>query len=150
MGFNASFDICASGLTAQRLRMDIISQNLANAATTRTADGETYRRRVAVFSEQQDTSFAHYLKRAKTNTLKSAPAGRGVKVSSIATDMSDFKIEYDPDHPDADEEGYVAYPNVDEATELVDLMAATRAYEANVTALNAIKSMGMKAMEIGK
>lgn len=144
MAFLSSLDISGSALTAQRLRMDVISQNIANATTTRTAGGEPYRRRVAVFSERRGAAFSSYFDHAK------ATAGDGVVVSSIATDMSDFKSEYDPDHPDADENGYVQYPNVDEVTELVDMMAATRAYEANVTALNATKSMALKALEIGQ
>jgi flagellar basal-body rod protein FlgC len=78
------------------------------------------------------------------------PVGRGAVVSSIVEDPSDFKLEYDPDNPDADADGYVRYPNVNETTELIDMMAATRAYEANVTALNGMKSMMLKALEIGK
>ncbi len=156
MSFLKALEISASGLTAQRLRMDIISQNIANATTTRTAEGETYRRRVVSMAEQRDTtSFANYLNRARLEDGEgirgiTQTSAAGVRVAGIATDMSDFRYEYDPDHPDADEEGYVAYPNVDEAAELVDMMAASRAYEANVTALNAIKSMAVKALEIGK
>lgn len=145
VAFLNSIDISGSALTAQRLRMDVISQNIANASTTRTATGEPYRRRVAVFAERGGTSFQSYLDGAT-----GASAGGGVVVSAIATDMSDFKSEYDPDHPDADADGYVQYPNVDEVTELVDMMAATRAYEANVTALNATKNMALKALEIGR
>ena len=149
MAFLSSIDISGSALTAQRLRMDVISQNIANAGTTRTANGEPYRRRVAVFAERaDDTSFAAYLNEAKNG--RSASHGRGVVVSSIATDMSDFKTEYDPSHPDADENGYVKYSNVNEVTEMVDMMAATRAYEANITALNATKNMALKALEIGR
>ncbi len=144
MAFLNSIDISGSALTAQRLRMDVISQNIANASTTRTATGEPYRRRVTIFTERSGTDFQSYLNDA-TNA-----AGGGVVVSAIATDMSDFKSEYDPDHPDADADGYVQYPNVDEVTELVDMMAATRAYEANVTALNATKNMALKALEIGR
>lgn len=145
MAFLNSIDISGSALTAQRLRMDVISQNIANAATTRTATGEPYRRRVTVLSDRGGASFQSYLDGATGNT-----AGGGVVVSAIATDMSDFKSEYDPDHPDADADGYVQYPNVDEVTELVDMMAATRAYEANITALNATKNMALKALEIGR
>jgi len=149
MAFLSSLDISGSALTAQRLRMDVISQNVANAATTRTANGEPYRRRVAVFAERKDNlSFADYLNEAKNG--RSASHGRGVVVSSIETDMTDFKMEYDPSHPDADANGYVKYPNVNEVTEMVDMMAATRAYEANITALNATKSMALKALEIGR
>ncbi len=143
MSFLNAFNISGSALTAQRMRMDIISQNLANAATTRTESGEPYRRQVAVLSEKK-AAFSTYLGSAM------AVEGGGVAVSGIATDQSAFTIEYDPDHPDADENGYVSYPNVNETTELIDMMAATRAYEANVTALNSMKSMMLKALEIGK
>jgi flagellar basal-body rod protein FlgC len=143
MSFLNAFNISGSALTAQRMRMDVISQNLANANTTRTESGDPYRRQMAVLSEKK-ASFSSYLSSAMGVT------GGGVVVSSIETDQSDFKIEYDPDNPDADENGYVRYPNVDEVTELVDMMAATRAYEANVTALNSMKGMMLKALEIGK
>lgn len=143
MSFLNAFNISGSALTAQRMRMDVISQNLANANTTRTESGDPYRRQMAVLSEKK-ASFSSYLNSAMGVT------GGGVVVSSIETDQSDFKIEYDPDNPDADENGYVRYPNVDEVTELVDMMAATRAYEANVTALNSMKGMMLKALEIGK
>jgi len=146
MAFLSSLDISGSALTAQRLRMDVISQNIANASTTRTAEGGPYRRRVAVFTENRgNTSFSSYLDQAQ-----SASAGGGVVVSSIATDMSDFRTEYDPTNPDANADGYVLYPNVNETTELVDMMSATRSYEANITALNATKNMALKALEIGR
>lgn len=125
--------------------MDIITQNIANSNTTRTENGEPYRRRVAVLQEKPNSPFSSFLKDAK-----SACKGNGVIVKEIVTDMSDFKYDYDPSHPDADENGYVRYPNVDEAQEMIDMMSATRSYEANVTALNATKSMAMKALEIGK
>jgi flagellar basal-body rod protein FlgC len=143
MSFLNAFNISGSALTAQRMRMDVISQNLANAQTTRTADGSPYRRQVTVITEQKP-SFSSYLDSAMN------PVGRGAVVSSIVEDPSDFKLEYDPDNPDADADGYVRYPNVNETTELIDMMAATRAYEANVTALNGMKSMMLKALEIGK
>ncbi len=150
MAFLSSLDISGSALTAQRLRMDVISQNIANANTTRIENGEPYRRRAVVFSERPgDTGFASFLNRAREGQTQPSP-GRGVVVSSIATDMSDFKTEYDPTHPDADADGYVRYPNVNEVTEMVDMMAATRAYEANITALNATKNMALKALEIGR
>ena len=150
MAFLSSLDISGSALTAQRLRMDVISQNIANATTTKTASGEPYRRRVAVFSERPGaTTFSSFFERAQQDQSNQV-AGRGVVVSSIATDMSDFKTEYDPTHPDADENGYVRYPNVNEVTEMVDMMASTRAYEANITALNATKNMALKALEIGR
>lgn len=143
MSFLNAFNISGSALTAQRMRMDVIAQNLANASTTRTADGGPYRRQVTVLSENK-ASFSSYLNSALGTT------GGGVRVSGIVKDDSDFKLEYDPTNPDADADGYVRYPNVDEVTELIDMMAATRAYEANVTALNSMKSMMLKALEIGK
>ncbi len=145
VSFLKSLDISASALTAQRMRMDIISQNIANANTTRTEAGEPYRRRVAVLAEKRRSLFSTYLQNAGN-----AFTGNGVIVSRIATDMSDFKYDYDPAHPDADENGYVRYPNVDEAQEMIDMICVTRSYEANVTALNATKSMAMKALEIGR
>lgn len=143
MGFMSSMDISASGLTAQRLRMDVISENIANIDTTRTESGEPYRRQTVVLS-QKAGSFATYLSQAQST------AGSGVIVSQITQDTSDFNMEYDPTHPDADADGYVSYPNVDEAQEMIDMMGAVRSYEANVTALNATKTMALKALEIGK
>lgn len=141
MGFLSSMDISASALTAQRLRMDIISENIANATTTRTATGEPYQRKVAVLSEKQSPSFSSYYRQA---------IGGGVNVSEIAIDAAPFKLEYDPTHPDADADGFVRMPNIDEVKEIIDMMSATRSFEANITALNATKSMAMKALEIGR
>ncbi len=140
MAFLKSLDISASALTAQRMRMDVISQNIANATTTRTANGSPYRRRIVVMSEKP-SSF---------ETVFGKTLGGGVKVSSIAEDASDFEYKYDPNHPDANELGYVAMPNVDEVEEIIDMMSASRSFEANVTVLNATKGMAMKALEIGR
>jgi flagellar basal-body rod protein FlgC len=140
MGFLSSLNISASALTAQRMRMDVISENIANADTTRTENGGPYRRRVVELAEQPIT-FSAALKQA---------TGGGVVVSQIVEDQSDFEYEYDPTNPDADANGYVAKPNVDTAEEIIDMMSATRSYEANVTALNATKSIAMKALEIGR
>ena len=142
MGFLSGLDTSASALTAQRLRMDVISQNIANIDTTRTDTGGPYRRKMTVFAEKQGNSFASH--------LGSAMDGRGVYVAAVVDDMSAFKQEYDPTNPDADANGYVLLPNVDETTEMVDMMAATRSYEANVTAFNATKNMVLKALEIGR
>jgi flagellar basal-body rod protein FlgC len=139
MGFLSSIDVSGSALTAQRLRMDVISENIANAETTQTDSGEPYRRKVCVLSESSSFS-----------SILNDTVGSGVKVSSIVEDTSDFELEYDPDSPLADEDGYVKMPNVDEVEEIIDLMEATRSYEANVTALNATKNMAAKALEIGK
>lgn len=144
MGYFRSFDIAASGLTAQRLRMDTISQNIANVNTTRTENGEPYRRRTVIFEEKSPGSpFAEYLDAAN-------PAGKGVRVSRIVEDRTPFKRMYDPGHPDADEDGYVMMPNVDVITEMVNMISATRAYETNVTAINTSKNIAMKALEIGR
>lgn len=155
MPFLDSLNVSASGMTAQRLRMDTITENIANASTTRTAGGEAYRRRVVVMSEKTNTPFSEYLSNAGSTNYSRALAysgnlGRGVKVTDIVEDLSDYRLEYEPAHPDADENGYVKYPNVDEAAEIVDMMAAARAFEANVTAFNATKSMATKAFQIGK
>ncbi|NLV37443.1 MAG: flagellar basal body rod protein FlgC [Clostridiaceae bacterium] len=147
MGYFGALDIGASALTAQRLRMDTISQNIANANTTRTKDGTPYRRRLVVFQERsQGIPFSQYLSASSRERY----IGKGVKVSAIVEDSSPFKRVYDPGHPDADQEGYVEMPNVDTVTEMVNMISATRAYEANVTSINTTKSMAMKALEIGK
>ena len=145
MGFLSSLDISASALTAQRMRMDVISENIANADTTRTENGGPYRRRVVELAEQP-MSFSAALQQATGN----GATGGGVVVSQIVEDQSDFEYEYDPTNPDADANGYVAKPNVDVAEEIIDMMSATRSYEANVTVLNATKSIAMKALEIGR
>lgn len=146
MGFFRSLDISASGLTAQRLRMDVISENLANISTTRTANGGPYRRRYTVFEQAGSPSFSSALQ----NAMDSGYSGAGVRVSAIQEDQSEFKLVYDPTNPDAGADGYVRMPNVNVETELVDMIGANRAYEANVTAMNALKSMAVKALEIGK
>ena len=126
--------ISASGLSAERMRMDITSCNIANVKTTRTEDGGAYKRKVATFEENYDE---------KLGML-------GVKVSSIKDDNSPMNIVYEPTNPDADEKGYVEYPNVDLLVEMTDLISASRAYESNVDSLNAQKNMISKALEIGK
>lgn len=143
--FNA-INVGASGLTAQRLRMDIISQNIANANTTRTADGTPYRRKDVVF-EQRENSFPSILSDMTDN---GGSVGEGVRAAKIVEDNSPFRKVYEPGHPDADKDGYVNMPNVDIITEMVNMISATRSYEANVTAINTSKSMAMKAMDIGK
>lgn len=147
MGFLGALDIGASALTAQRLRMDTISQNIANANTTRTENGTPYRRRLVIFEEKsQGVPFSEYLTASSRERL----VGKGVKVSKIVEDGSPFKKVYDPGNPDADAEGYVEMPNVDIITEMVNMISATRAYEANVTSINISKSMALKALEIGR
>ena len=146
MAMIRALDISASAMNLQRLRMDVISQNIANADTTRTEEGVPYRRRLILVQEQtEQSSFASHMRSAKAQFN-----GRGVKATQIVEDPSDYKLTYDPAHPDADERGYVELPNVDRLREMVDMMSATRSYEANVTAFNASKSMAMKALDIGK
>ena len=137
MGFLRSIDISGSALTAERLRMDVIASNVANAETTRTRQGGPYRRQQVTFTTLAD---------------RSDPVTRvgGVRVSSITESQEPPRIVYDPTHPDADAEGNVAYPNVEMSTEMVDMLAASRAYEANVTVLNAAKMMAQRALTIGR
>jgi len=144
MAFLGSMSISASALTATRLRMDVIAENIANIDTTRTEYGDPYRRKFVVFQERSnDRNFAAFFNRARN-----APGG--VRVLGIGRDQSEFKLDYNPNHPDADENGFVRLPNVEVVQEMTDMMAAVRAYEANVTALNAFKDMAVKALEIGK
>ncbi|MED5016883.1 flagellar basal body rod protein FlgC [Paenibacillus chibensis] len=151
MNLNSSFGISASGLTAQRLRMDVISSNIANAETTRASvvNGQAvpYRRKMVVFSPNE-SNFANMLQ-AQMNGDNASPP-RGVKVTAIQEDSTAFKPVYNPSHPDADSDGYVYMPNVDITKEMVDMISASHSYNANVTALNASKAMIMKALEIGK
>lgn len=147
MGIFTSFNINSSGMTAQRYRMDIISQNLANAQTTRTQDGTPYRRKVVVFEEKNSqTPFSRVLNRATDRY-----SGTGVKVNSVQEDTwTDMIQVYDPSHPDANEDGYVMYPNVSVITEMTNLIDASRAYEANATAFTASKAMAVKGLEMGQ
>lgn len=154
MSFLSTLDIAASGLTAQRERMDIAAQNMANIDTTRTANGEPYRRRLVVF-EEREMNFRTALEREAFKlsgglARNNSQVGGGVRVQEIIEDPSDFIPVYNPSHPDADEDGYVMMPNVDRAEEMVDLMAASRSYDSNITVVNIIKAMAMKAAEITK
>jgi flagellar basal-body rod protein FlgC len=145
MAFLDSLNISGSGLTAQKYRMEIVAQNLANAETTRTAAGGPYRRKLVTLAEIGATeNFASVLRGA------SGGAVGGVKVDQVLDDTDDFKVEYDPSHPDANEEGYVQLPNVDTTEEMVDMMGSSRLYEANITAFNAMKDMAKRALDIGK
>lgn len=147
MSMFKAIDISATGLTAERLRMDIISKNIANANTTRTSSGTPYRRQVPIFREAAShLSFSEQLEVAKGKRQ----GGSGVEVTAIKEDKTPFKKIYEPGHPDADENGYVQMPNVDIVSEMINMISSTRAYEANVTSLNASKSMAMKALEIGR
>ncbi|WP_010301541.1 flagellar basal body rod protein FlgC [Kurthia senegalensis] len=154
MSIFSSMETTGSALTAQRLRMDVVSSNLANIDTTRAkkvnGEWEPYRRKTVTLTAQDSgSSFSSYLNAAIGNSDRST--GRGVKVTSINEDTeTDFKLVYDPTDPDADQDGYVKTSNVDSLKEMTNLMSSTRSYEANVTAFNANKSMLSKALEIGK
>lgn len=146
MDFFSSMNISASALTAERTRMNLISSNLANANTTRTPEGGPYKRKDAVFSAApaQAGSFGGTLSGAIAKDAKQ------VEVTQIIEDQSAPRMQFDPSHPDADARGYVAMPNVNVMEEMADMINATRTYEANVTAVQAAKSMAMKTLEIGK
>ena len=149
MGLFSAFNINATGMTAERYRMDIISENVANANTTRTADGSPYRRKVVYFEEKGgQTAFSRVLGEAAYNHGYS---GQGVKVRGVLHDYdTEMNMVYDPSHPDADENGYVTYPNVNIITEMTNMIDASRAYEANATAFNASKSMAQQGLQLGQ
>lgn len=152
MSLFQQLSISASALTAQRLRMDIISSNIANATTTRgrMVNGQwmPYQRKMVEFAPKGIQSFDSVLDMAMQNN-QGGPT-QGVRVTRIVEDQTPFKLVYDPSHPEANAQGYVQLPNVDLTKEMVDMLSATRAYEANVTAFNAGKNMDMKALEIGR
>ncbi|HBG76696.1 MAG TPA: flagellar basal body rod protein FlgC [Clostridiales bacterium] len=138
-----TMQISASGLTAERLRMDTIASNIANVNTTRTEQGGPYRRKIAVFQENLATE-------RDRESGKIGSVSRGIKAVGVVEDKSPLQSVFDPTHPDADANGYVSMPNVNILNEMVDLIASTRAYEANVTAVNATKGMMARALEIGR
>ena len=143
MSFFGSMDIAATGLTAQRLRLDIITENIANAETTRTEEGGPYRRKSVSFESIPTLATFDQILGGYTQT-------KGVRVAEILTDNSAFPVVYDPTHPDADAAGYVEMPNINTIEEMTNMISASRSYEANVTAFNAMKAMATKALEIGK
>jgi flagellar basal-body rod protein FlgC len=145
MGLFDALNIAGSGLTAQRLRMDVTAENLANAQSTRGADGQPYRRKEVVLQEAQASGFGGQLRAAMAS---STPAGAGVQVAGITEDQTPGRRAYDPGHPDADADGYVTLPNVNPVTEMVDLIDASRAYEANVTAMQSAKQMFTKTLDL--
>ena len=146
MGIFDSLDVSASALTAERLRMNVTAENLANAQTTRGTDGQPYRRKEVVLQEAAGGGFGATL--ASAMGAKTATRPGGVEVAAVVEDSSNFKTVYDPGHPDADAQGYVRMPNVDTVSEMVDLISASRAYEANVTAMQAAKQMFTKTLEL--
>ncbi len=144
MNFFSALNISTSGLTAERVRMDVIASNIANSEATRTPQGGPYVRKIVTFSENLQRELDK-----KNNTYEKRIAG--VAVNKISNDESTpMKKVYNPTHPDADEDGYVTMPNVNMLNEMIDLITASRAFEANVTAINAEKQMAMKALEIGR
>ena len=147
MALFSGMNINASGMSAQRLRMDVISQNIANANTTRTKEGGPYVRKNVVLTEKVSTTnnFGQVLNRTINGI------GNGVKVTAITNDTdTDMNLVYDPSHPDADENGYVPYPNVNIVSEMTDLIDASRAYEANATAFTASKSIALQGLQLAQ
>ena len=135
-----SFHISGSALTAEKLRVDTVASNLANMQTTRTAAGGPYQRKTVVFAERL----------SQARSMPPVYRGYGVRVAAVVDDPHPPRLEFDPEHPDADGEGFVAYPNIDMAKEMTDLITASRSYEANTTAVNTAKSIYLKALEIGR
>lgn len=151
MAFLSSINVVGSGLTAQQLRLDVISENITNISTTRTEGGGAYRRKITVFETNGSRqSFRQQLAASSLAANGSANTAGGVRVKEVTEDPSDLKTVYDPTNPDANEAGYVEYPNVTLVKEVTDAMAATQAYSANVTALNSLKTVLNRALEIGK
>ena len=145
MDFMTAFDIAASALSAQRTNLNVISMNLANAKTTQTAEGGPYRRRsVTMAATPVDSPFSQAMNSALDRELQ------GVRVLDVAVDQRPFKRVYEPGHPDADEEGYVNYPDINVVEEMTNMLTATRSYEANVTTVDSIKRMFNKALEIAR
>lgn len=150
MGIFNGMNISASGMTAQSVRMDTIAQNIANVDTTRDENGKPYRRKTVVFAEKNNDAFSTALAMSRTQRA-SMVNGNGVKITAVVEDhVASMKKVYDPSHPDADQDGYVTYPNVNTVTEMTNLIDASRSYEANVTAFNATKNMLLKGLEVGK
>ncbi|MBW1411105.1 flagellar basal-body rod protein FlgC, partial [Campylobacter jejuni] len=161
MAYLSDFDISGYGLSAQRFRMNVISSNIANANTTRTAEGGPYRRREVIFkatdfdkllNEQinKDNNFLKYENPLNdpSSPEEAKPAIQSVVVDKVVRDDKDFRMKYDPSHPDANAEGYVAYPNVNPVIEMADLIEATRAYQANVSAFTSAKTIAQSAIDL--
>ena len=152
MAFLGSMNIVGSGLTAQQLRLDVISENITNLNTTRTEEGDgPYRRKIVVFeAESGRNDFRMAMASAMGASNRGSERAGGVNVVEIAEDPSPCAISYDPTHPDADEEGYLEMPNITLVKEITDAMAATQAYSANVTAFNTLKAVVARGMDIGR
>ncbi|HEC1965834.1 TPA: flagellar basal body rod protein FlgC [Campylobacter jejuni] len=161
MAYLSDFDISGYGLSAQRFRMNVISSNIANANTTRTAEGGPYRRREVIFkatdfdkllNEQinKDNNFLKYENPLNdpSSPEEAKPAIQSVVVDKVVRDDKDFRMKYDPSHPDANAEGYVVYPNVNPVIEMADLIEATRAYQANVSAFTSAKTIAQSAIDL--
>ena len=138
---NAAVSVAASALAAERTRIEVAVSNMANAESTRSANGEPYRRRDVVLVSDPVNSFDGALGRA---------AATGVKVAAVVTDQGEFRRRYEPSHPDADAEGFVSLPNVDQPQEMVDMLSAARAYQANLAAIGLIRDLVAKALELGR
>lgn len=151
MSFLSTLNIAGSGMTAQQTRLDVIAENITNASTTRTEAGGAYRRKVVVMQSQGGRDdFRAAMARAQRVSNAGYTTTGGVKITGIVEDQSAFKLVYDPTHPDANEEGYVELPNVDMVQEMTDAMAASQAFNANVTVFNTLKSVIAKGLEIGR
>lgn len=152
MAFLSSMNIVASGLTAQQLRLDVVGENVTNSTTTRVENGEgAYRRKMVVFEARTGRDgFRRAMARASTGMVPDGQVAGGVQVTQIVEDPSPMKLVYDPTHPDANEDGYVEMPNVDMVKEIADAMAATQAFNSNVTAFNTLKSVISSGLEIGR
>ena len=151
MAFLSSINIVASGMTAQQLRLDVVSENITNSTTTRTEGGDgAYRRKMVVFeAEGGRDSFRMAMARAVNNSNRGTERSAGVRVAEIMEDESPFPITYDPTHPDANEDGYLEMPNITLVKEITDAMAASQAYSANVTAFNTLKSVISRGLDLG-
>lgn len=152
MAFFNTMNISATGLTAQRLRMDIIAENIANVNTTRTADGGPYKRKTVLFEEIRDNDPFSLVFGSIFGSGRNVPApqGMGVRVTNIVEDDRPGLLKYEPTHPDADEYGYVRLPNVNIVEEMVNMIAASRSYEANITAMGVARTLTQRTLEIGQ
>lgn len=151
MSFWTALRIGSSGMSAQRLRMDIISNNIANAETTRTAEGGPYKRQDVIFMPKaQSTFLPEFIRARQAQNFEAISEERGMKVAEVTTDDSEGLKVYDPSHPDADKDGFVIYPNVNMVVEMTNMLSATRSYEANLAVINFAKQMAIRAVDIGR